>query len=98
MCPVLRPTPASSVTSWKRPASLRNRWLALRLRQEEVAPAVAVVVADGDAHAVGRERQARFLGDVREVPLAVVAVQGLRRLSRPLVVPSQRRELARNRS
>ena len=54
------------------------------LRDVEVGKAVAVVVANGDAHAVGVSGDAGFLGHIGESAVAIIAIervaQRLRRL------------------
>jgi hypothetical protein len=52
---------------------------------EDVDPAVVVVVADGDAHAVQLDVQSRLFGDVGEAAGPVVPVQGEGRALRTLV-------------
>ena len=60
-------------------------------RDVEVGIAVVVVVAHGDALAVERLVEPGFLGDVLEVSLAVVAIEGLGRRGLDLVAGPVRR-------
>ena len=60
-------------------------------RDVEVGVAVVVVVADGHAHAEERLVEPGLLGHVLEVPLAVVAIEGLGRRRLDLVAGPVRR-------
>ena len=83
---------ADSVTSSKCPLpSLRNRWPPPIGRDVEIGVAVVVVVADGHALAVERLVEPGLLGDVLEVSLAVVAIEGLGRRRLDLVAGPVRR-------
>ena len=67
-------------------------------RDVEVGVAVVVVIADGDALAVEGLVEAGLLRHVLEVPLAVVAVEGLGRRGVLVSCPGQGHELTKSRS